>query len=261
MKNCERDDHLVQSLDRGLEILSILERKNSASITELADELCINKSSASRLVDTLIQHDLVQRDSVTKKYRLGFRILQLGEGVKRRLNVVAIARPFLSRLCEQLNESVHLCTFNNNMVYVVDQVRSDKPYNLSATVGLIEPMHSSSVGKCILAFKESEYTKKLLGNYEMKAFTPNTIVTKEALLKNLAEIREQGYALDSEEMAVGVWCIAAPIYNYKGNVQYSIGVSGPTTNIKTSNIDSYVQRLVAVAQEISAELRYMPIHG
>ena len=91
---------MVQSLDRGMKILSILEHKDSAGVTEIAEELGVNKSTASRLLDTLRQHDMVQMDPVTKKYRLGFRILYLGEGIKRNINVIATARPFLSELCD-----------------------------------------------------------------------------------------------------------------------------------------------------------------
>ena len=167
---------MVQSLDRGMKILSILEHKDSAGVTEIAEELGVNKSTASRLLDTLRQHDMVQMDPVTKKYRLGFRILYLGEGIKRNINVIATARPFLSELCDELCESVHLCSFSNGTVYVVDQMRSkNTTYNLSANVGMAEPLHSSSVGKCILAFKPPVMVEQLLKNYQFTAYTPKTI--------------------------------------------------------------------------------------
>lgn len=144
---------MIQSLDRAMTILSILEQKNTASVTEIAEELGVNKSTVSRLMETLKKHDMVQADPATKKYGLGFKILYLGEGVKRNINIITIARPFLTKLYDELDESVHLCAFNNDAAYVVDQVQSNKVYNLSATVGMAEPLHSSSVGKCILAFR------------------------------------------------------------------------------------------------------------
>ena len=140
---------MIQSLDRAMTILSILEQKNTASVTEIAEELGVNKSTVSRLMETLKKHDMVQADPATKKYGLGFKILYLGEGVKRNINIITIARPFLTKLYDELDESVHLCAFNNDAAYVVDQVQSNKVYNLSATVGMAEPLHSSSVGKCI----------------------------------------------------------------------------------------------------------------
>ena len=245
---------MVQSLDRGMQILSILEQKGSAGVTEIAAELGVNKSTASRLLDTLKKHDMVQVDPATKKYRLGFRILYLGEGIKRNINVIATARPFLSQLCDELNESVHLCAFNNATVYVVDQVRSKSVYNLSANVGMAEPLHSSSVGKCILAFKPPAMVEQLLKDYQFTAYTPRTITNLNDLMKHLAVIREQGYAIDNEELTPGVRCIAAPIYNYRGNVNYSLGVSGPTSHIKPSTLDRYVSALLSASNQISVSL-------
>ena len=245
---------MVQSLDRGMQILSILEQKGSAGVTEIAAELGVNKSTASRLLDTLKKHDMVQVDPATKKYRLGFRILYLGEGIKRNINVIATARPFLSQLCDELNESVHLCAFNNGTVYVVDQVRSKSVYNLSANVGMAEPLHSSSVGKCILAFKPPAMVEQLLKDYQFTAYTPRTITNLNDLMKHLAVIREQGYAIDNEELTPGVRCIAAPIYNYRGNVTYSLGVSGPTSHIKPSTLDRYVSALLSASNQISVSL-------
>lgn len=238
-----------------MQILSILEQKGSAGVTEIAAELGVNKSTASRLLDTLKKHDMVQVDPATKKYRLGFRILYLGEGIKRNINVIATARPFLSQLCDELNESVHLCAFNNGTVYVVDQVRSKSVYNLSANVGMAEPLHSSSVGKCILAFKPPAMVEQLLKDYQFTAYTPRTITNLNDLMKHLAVIREQGYAIDNEELTPGVRCIAAPIYNYRGNVNYSLGVSGPTSHIKPSTLDRYVSALLSASNQISVSLR------
>ena len=153
---------MIQSLDRAIRILSLIAERNSMGVTELAQKLEVDKSTISRLLETLKYHDLVQIDATTGKYRLGFRILHLGESLKSNLNVIAIARPTIAALSEKLKESVHLCAFNNNCVYVVDQVRSDRVYSLSATIGMIEPFHCSSVGKCILAFKRPETVRALL---------------------------------------------------------------------------------------------------
>ena len=223
---------MIQSLDRAMTILSILEQKNTASVTEIAEELGVNKSTVSRLMETLKKHDMVQADPATKKYGLGFKILYLGEGVKRNINIITIARPFLTKLYDELDESVHLCAFNNDAAYVVDQVQSNKVYNLSATVGMAEPLHSSSVGKCILAFRPPFAAVRLLKDYPLTAYTPKTITDKDILMEQLAIIRSQGYAVDDEEIALGVRCIAAPIYDYRGEVNYSLGVSGTTNNIK-----------------------------
>ena len=245
---------MIQLLDRGIQILLFLAEKSYAGITELAEALGVDKSTASRLVETLRARDMVRLDPETKKYRLGFRILHLGESLKDNLNVISIARPILTELSAQINESVHFCAFNNNLVYVMDQVRSSKNYALSATVGMVEPFHCSSVGKCILAFRRPETIRALLENYEFTKYTEHTITTKEALQENLERIRALGYALDDEEMALGVRCLAVPVYDYRNSVRYSIGVSGPKANITSATMETYIKRMVEATRKLSAAI-------
>lgn len=245
---------MIQSLDRGIQILMILAEKSSAGVTELAEALGVDKSTASRLVETLRMRDMVRVDPETKKYRLGFRILHLGEALKDNLNVIAIARPMLLSLSAQINESVHFCAYNNNSVYVMDQVRSNKNYALSAAVGMIEPLHCSSVGKCILAFRRPETVRALLTDYTFTKYTEHTMITADALLKNLESIRSLGYALDDEEMAVGVRCLALPVYDYRNSVRYSIGVSGPKASLNAATIESYVKRMAQTAKQLSGAI-------
>ena len=245
---------MIQSLDRGIQILMILAEKSSAGVTELAEALGVDKSTASRLVETLRGRDMVRVDPETKKYRLGFRILHLSESLKDNLNVIAIARPMLLSLSAQINESVHFCAYNNSSVYVMDQVRSSKNYALSAHVGMVEPLHCSSVGKCILAYRRPDTIRALLEDYTFTKYTERTITAQEALLENLAQIRSLGYALDDEEMAPGVCCIAVPVYDYRNSVRFSIGVSGPKASLNPATIEAYVKRMAETAKKLSAAI-------
>jgi DNA-binding transcriptional ArsR family regulator len=127
---------VLQSLDRGLDALNILAKHDLVSVTELAKELGVDKSTASRIMETLRQHDMVQLDKKTRKYKLGFRVLHLAERFRSRLQIIDIARPVLLEVSRELGQSVHLCAYNKGMVYVIDQVVSDLPYSMSAMVGL-----------------------------------------------------------------------------------------------------------------------------
>jgi len=245
---------MIQSLARGLDILNILQQKETASVTEIAADLGVNKSSASRLMETLRQYDMVQVDRVTKRYRLGLRMLTLSEGVKQNIEVISVARPHLSELLEAFQESVHLCSLSNGQVYVVDQIRSNKLYALSATVGQAEPIHCSSVGKCILAYRRPDSLKKMLDGYDFVKYTEKTIVDYDILMKELAQIRMQGYAVDNEEMTIGVRCLAAPIHNYHGSVTNSIGISSLAARITEPHLERIAKKLITVAHNISTEL-------
>ena len=245
---------MIQSLSRGIEILNFLKKRDAASITEISLELGISKSTASRLVGTLREYDLVQVSPVSKKYCLGYRILNLSEGVMRRINVITVARPHLVSLMKELNESVHLSSFNNGMVYVIDQILGYKQYTLSATVGMIEPIHCSSVGKSILAYRSASFIRKLLDRNGLVSYTRNTITDPEALLKHLEMVRKQGYAVDNEEITMGVKCVATPIFLPANRIRHSIGVSGLTADMTEHNMKSIVSKLQSACSAISAEL-------
>ena len=221
---------------------------------ELAKELGVDKSTASRLVVTLANYDMVRLNALNKKYHLGFRILTLSDSIERNIDIISLAKPHMYKLSEQIGESVHICSVTDDAVYVIDQVRSKRAYSLSATIGMIEPWHCSAVGKCILAYKDESFIKMMLERFGMHRYTKNTIVDVDAMLEEVGRIREAGYAVDNEEIALGVRCIAAPIFKFGGQVSYSMGISGPTANITRAKIADYAACVVDICRTFSKEL-------
>lgn len=249
---------MVQSLSRGLRILELLSDNNEMSITELAAVLNVDKSTVSRLVETLRYHDFVQIRKSTKKYRLGFRILALSKTLEKNLNIIDIASPIMKRVSDELEQNIHLCAFNNMTAYVIDQVVRDNAYSISATIGMVEPVHASSVGKCILAYRHEGMRANMLKNYDYVKYTENTIDNQDDLLIELAKIKKQGYARDDEEVSTGIRCVAVPIFNFGNVVRYSIGISGTTTLMTEENMQLYIEKLSRAAKKISRELGHTP---
>ncbi|HAX53719.1 MAG TPA: IclR family transcriptional regulator [Lachnospiraceae bacterium] len=247
---------MVQSLARGIEILSIIQEKGSATIVEVAAVLGVDKSTVSRLMSTLMHYDMISIDPVSKKYRLGFRILYLGEGVKKNFNIATAARPYLYKICDDTKESVHLAALGNRKMYIVDQVRSQREYNLSAQIGMIEAWHCSAVGKCVLAHKPQSFIEDIFRDYDFRRYTANTIATYQDLEKELKKIKEEGYALDDEERTLGVRCIAVPIFSYGGNVNCCIGISAPKEQITEATLKRYTLCMKKYGSQISKELGY-----
>jgi len=247
---------MIQSLDRGLEILFILAESKSKGVTELANELQVNKSTVFRLLETMEKRNLVQQDKVTAKYKLGIGLLHISEGLVKNLDIINVSRPILKQLMDSTKESVHLCTYSNDKVYVVDQVKSNHIMKVSATIGHEEPIHCSSVGKCILAYLSEEERNRILDGVQFIPYTEKTKTSKEALIQELEQIRNNGYALDDEELSVGVCCIAAPIYNHKGEIKNCLGISGPSARIRMENIDSYINKVKIAAGNISHNMGY-----
>lgn len=247
---------MIQALDRGLIILEILSENEDMSISELAKRLEVDKSTVSRMIATLRKHDMVQINKITKKYRLGLRVLHLATALEKRLNIIDIAKPIIRNVSEILGQSVHLCAFNNTTTYVIDQVVRDSAYSLSATIGMIEPMHASSVGKCIMAYRREDVIEKALENYNYEKYTEKTIVNKEDFLEELDRIKKQGYAIDDEEIAEGVRCVAVPIFGIGNQVRYSIGISGTVSFMTEEKIKLYIKHLSRAAKKIGRELGY-----
>lgn len=246
---------MVQALSRGLKILEILSENGMMTVSEMAKVLQVDKSTVSRLVETLRYHDMVQLNKSARKYQLGLRILNLGTSLQSSLNVIDIARPIIHDVSEELNQSVHLAAFNNTMAYVIDQTVRSSAYSLAANIGMIEPMHASSVGKCILAYRREEKLTQMLEQYEFTKYTERTIINKEDLMQELALIRKQGFAVDDEEVADGVRCIAVPIFDIGKHVKYSLGISGSVDLMTAKKQRYYIERLNYAARRISRELK------
>ena len=246
---------VLQSLDRGMLALKLLAEKGALSVTELAKERGVDKSTVSRVLETLRKHDMVQLENNSRKYHLGFRLMYLGERMASSIEIIDIARPVLMEVSRYLGQSVHLCAYNKASVYVIDQIVSSLPYTMSARIGMIEPLHSSSVGKCILAYRTEQRREEILEDYEMTPYTERTITDKDALREELERIRQRGYSLDDEEMFLNVRCIAVPIFDYHGSVRYSIGISGPLGIMSGENLELYKKQLVQAAKKIGAKLK------
>ena len=247
---------MIQSLDKGIKMLFILSERKSAGVTELAKELQVNKSTSFRLLQTLGIHSLVEQDAVTGKYKLGPGVLRISERLVNSFDVIAAAKPFLQKLAETTQESAHLCVYAGEKAFIVDQVISSEPIKATAKIGRPEPFHCSAVGKCLLAFRTEKEREKIFNSMEWTAFTKKTMQSKEALESCLEKIRTGGYALDDEELTPGVRCVAAPVYNHKGEVYSCVGISGPATRVLLENIENYTDIVKKSADIISASLGY-----
>ena len=247
---------MIQSLDRGIKILELLEEKKSAAVTEVAAFLKINKSSAFRLLDTLRANNTVEKDTVTDRYRLSAGVIRFA---KAYLNTSMYNIPihhYLEELVHLTKESAHYCVFSNNRVVVIDQIRSVHSVSVTAMIGHEEKIYCTSVGKAILAYLPPKIQQSIIDSIEFEPVAPNTITSKEVLIKNLEQVVETGYAVDDEENMKGVRCVAAPIRDFRGNVNNCIGISGPIIRMETNVLQKYTEIVKSVADKISLKLGF-----
>lgn len=248
---------LIQSLDRGLQLLEIISQaKEPMGLPELAEMLDVDRSTVHRLLATLQKRNYVTQDPINKRYSLGLRVIELSRRALDGINFRAIAKPYLKRLSKETGESTNLFILTNNHAICVDYEASPSPLSVSNDTGIVYIMHATAGGKVLMAFLPETQRQRILKSSPLTAFTPRTITDMNALQMHLQQIRELGYALDDEERYVGVRCIAAPIFDHTQKVIAGISMSGPASRVTLERIPELAKIVVQAADDISAELGF-----
>ena len=251
----ERDQAgTVQSVDRAVTILEFLAQHGTAGVTQLAASLGVHKSTASRLVSALEQRSLVEQVEDRGKYRLGVGILRLAGATTARLDLVQESRPVCRRLASATGETVNLAVLSGGAALYIDQVAGATTLSSYNWVGQHVPIHATSNGKTLVSELHEPELSRALG--ELTAYTPSTVTDRAALDRDLARVRERGYAVAADELDVGLTAIAAPVRDAHGEVVASVSVSGPTFRFTESRIGQILPDLRAAAEDISAALGY-----
>jgi DNA-binding IclR family transcriptional regulator len=146
---------------------------------------------------------------------------------------------------------------DHQSVLYIRILESRQAVRMSSIAGSRAPAHCTSVGKVLLAYQSPEDVQEIIGN-GLTRFTDNTVTAPDKLLEELAAIRQKGYAVDDEEIEVGLRCIAAPVRNHSGNVIAAVGVAAPVQRMSKKNLQTTAPTVVAAADSISRRLGYLP---
>lgn len=246
----------IQSVDRALKILELFSQEQSElSIKEISEMLELPKSTVHGLVSTLKFRGYLSQDISTEKYSLGLRLFELGNLVKSKTELIKISLPYIHQLVKKVNETVHLVILDGNEALYVEKVEGTQGLRMYSQVGKRAPMHCTGVGKGILAFLNKERRDEIISQIELKAYTENTLVNVDDLIRDLEIARKNGYAVDDEEIEIGLKCIAAPIFDYKNNPVASISCAGPKSRINKKE-ELIVKEIKNVANDISQKLKF-----
>lgn len=246
----------VQSIDRAVAVLECFsENKREIKLSEISDMLNINKSTVHGILNTLKYHGFIEQDESTKKYRLGIRFIEYGEIVTNSINIGNIAYPIIERVSEKIEETVHIAMLDGHDVVYVEKKECNKSIKISTKIGVRIPAYVTADGKIILSYLKKDKVKEYIPE-NMKKLTPNTITDKHELLEILCEIRNRGYATDNEEVIEGVVCVAAPIFDHRGDVRYSMSATGPRGRMAEDKIKEYIDVVKEAANEISHRIGY-----
>jgi IclR family transcriptional regulator, acetate operon repressor len=247
---------IVQSVDRALSIMEILARDGWSSVTDVARELDVHKSTVFRLIATLQRRGIVEQHADTQKYRLGFAIARLASGVRGDPDLVEVARPALERLSEQLDETVDLAVIEDGQVINIDQANLSSSIVAVDWVGQRSPMHVAASGKVFLAFGDRAETEAYLAQ-PLQAMTPDTIPDPEVLRAQLAKVRAQGFSVTRGELEHGLNAVAAPVRDSAGAVMAVIVVSGPEYRMSEDRLLAAGAAVRAAAASVSHRLGWV----
>ncbi|MCP8967676.1 IclR family transcriptional regulator [Ectobacillus ponti] len=248
---------MVQSVDRALTIITLVsKRKEGIGVTELASHLDLNKSSIFRLLSTLAEHGFIEQNPETKKYRLGYKYLELSSMLLESIDLRDQAKPYLEELKQFTNEVVHLVVYDQGEVVYIEKLEGSETLRTHSQVGRRAPLHSTSAGKVIYGHLPLNEIMDNLDKYGLPGYTEHTITDKDAFLKELSRIRNEGYATEIEENEPGVTCIAAPIFDHRKKIVAAISVSGPSMRMTTERLNEMKPVIMEIGKKISKRLGY-----
>jgi len=233
------------------------EQEYEMGISALAARLGLAKSTVHRLATTLVEYDMLEQNRETGKYRLGLAFFELGTLVRRKMDTATEAQGEIHALADSSGETVQLAILDHLTVLYIRIRESRQAVRLSSGLGSRAPAHCTGVGKALLAFQPAEVVQQVI-DAGLKRHTVNTITEPDALRAELASIRGRGYAIDDEEIEVGLRCVAAPIRDHSGQVVAAISVAAPVQRMSKKTVQTTIPSVVAAAENISRRLGYMP---
>ena len=244
----------MQSVDRALQVLEILAATGVAGVTEIAGELGVHKSTASRLVAVLESRGLVEQLADRGKYRLGFGIVRLAGALTVQRDLAHESRRACEALAADVGETVNVAILDRDRVVNLSQVRGPSALTLD-WVGQSTPPHATSSGKVLLAFS-SRPVRDVLGD-ALRRYTRHTVTDLAALERELATVLERGWGATVEEYELGLNALAAPVRDHAGAVVAAISVSGPSYRLAPEQFGQVAERLLEAAEQVSRRLGHL----
>lgn len=250
----------VRSLVRALALLNRIAEApgDGFTLTELAKQVGLPASTTHRLLTTLEQERYLRFDQEERLWSVGVQAFMTGSAFTKSRRLGTLSRPHMRFLMESSGETVNLAVEDDGEAVYLAQVECRQMMRAFARPGSRAPLHASAVGKAILSAMSDRAFSRILHQRGMPRLTPKTITTPAALRAEIEQARAAGYAVDDEEHAVGLRCIAAPIFDETGEAVAAISASGPMARIVEDRITPLGTLVLETARRISSEMGASP---
>ena len=245
--------YTVEAVSKALDVLEVFRHAEELSLAEISDRLGLNKSRVFRLLHTLVERGYVDRTVDSTRFVLGLKLLERSACVRADLRTLCL--PYMRLIHQHFNETVNLGILEQQQIVYIAALESSRPVRMAEVIGSRSPLHSTALGKAIIAFLAEDQRNELIAGLRLSKFTENTITDSKRLAKELQSVRRTGCAIDDRENDSDGFCIAAPIFDAMGRPAAAISVSGPTDRIQ-ENRKKISEMLVGTCNQISQRFGY-----
>ena len=252
----EQNPASVRSVDKAMELIeALLSRRAPMTLRELSAAVGYPKSTVHALLSTLRTHGMVSQGE-DGRYALGIRLFECGCAVSDSWDLSRTARAYLEKLADETDGSAFLSVLEDSYVISLDQCTGGSGVQVIPEVGSRLPLHATSQGKMLLATLSDSEIVKRMQRTGMAAYTPHTIADTETLLSRVAQIRQNGYAIEDGEYKIGLRAVSAPVYDVNGRACCAIGVVGLFRKVSSEEFQRIIAQVVRQAARLSHALGY-----
>ena len=251
-----KPSYQVTSLQKALSVLDLLiDQDRGLSVTEISNKLGIAKGTVHRILNTLKVRRYVQQHNDTRLYSLGLRTLEIGILARRDKFLRSVMVPFLRDLSAMCNETVNAAVLEYNEIHYIFRLESEEMLRISAVLGVRFPAHCTATGKVMLSYHADDDIRRIYARRgALKELTEHSIDSVDALIEEIEQIRINKVAVDDEETIAGVYCVAAPLVNAKGECVAAISISAPKNRVDKEKGGDFMGMVSKTAGQISESL-------
>jgi DNA-binding IclR family transcriptional regulator len=248
---------VIFSVQHALNILNLFdETRPEMGNSEIAKLLNMDTGTVAGLIYTLKVNNYLDQNPSNRKYRLGLKLAERAAILLDNIDLRKVAGPYLEELRKWSGESTNLAIRDQQEVAYIERLFGNHPLGIRSEIGKRAPLHSTALGKVILAYLKPQDTQEILGDYKFFRVTQNTIIKYTDFMHELDLVRKQGFALDNEENETGGRCLAAPVMNSDNIAVAAISISFPIQRLPLEKIPEYGEKIRTAALEISRSIGF-----
>lgn len=243
---------------KALRVLEIVaDSTHPVSLSDVAERVGTDKSTAYRMLTTLVDAGYVVQDNASKQYSLSYKVVSLSRNLLAENEVFLLSRQMLERVKQATGESVHLCVLDGQQTVLVQKIKGSQLVAVDFQIGDRSPLHCTAIGKALLAFQDVRYLEEVIAA-GLPRMAVNTITDPAVFRQEMHCIRAQGYAIDNQELADNMRCIAVPVFEQGGRVKMGISMSGPDSRFTLEKLETLREHLQEAAWQLSEQLGGVP---